>query len=86
MTWRAALSLPPEAGAQLEQIGKEMGVAPAVAARILLLEKLRERTVQDRQAHGPKGYDWSGDLPRVQGLPSASEHVPETEAETRVGQ
>ncbi len=54
--------MPPEAGAQLEEIGKEMGVTAPVVARILLLEKLRERAIQDRQAraHVPTAYNWVG--------------------------
>ncbi len=62
MSWRASISMPPEAGVQLEEIGKEMGVTAPVVARILLLEKLRERAIQDRQAraHIPTAYDWSG--------------------------
>jgi len=88
--WRASISMPPEAGAQLEEIGeagaqleeigeagaqleeigeagaqleemgKEMGVTAPVVARILLLEKLRERAIQDRQARAPvpRAHDW----------------------------
>jgi len=58
MTWRAAVTMPPEAGEQLEQIAQEMGVQPAVAIRILLLEKLRERAAQE--GHIRKPLDWSG--------------------------
>jgi len=83
MTWRAALSLPPEAGAQLEQIGKEMGVAPAVAARILLLEKLREWAVQDRQTQRFKPWNLVIDPPETASAPKQSTG---TEAGTEVGQ
>lgn len=58
MTWRAAVTMPPEAGQQLERIAQEMGVQPAVAIRILLLEKLRERAPQE--GHIRKPLDWSG--------------------------
>lgn len=65
MTWRAAITMPPEAGEHLERIAQEMGVQPAVAIRILLLEKLRERAAQE--GHIRKPLDWSGsDTPATQ--------------------
>jgi hypothetical protein len=65
MTWRAAVTMPPEAGEKLEQIAQEMGVQPAVAIRILLLEKLRERAAQE--GHIRKPIDWSGSPPAATG-------------------
>lgn len=62
MSWRATISMPAEAGTQLERMSKEMGVTPAIVARILLLEKLRERAVQDRLTQ-QQAYDWSGASP-----------------------
>jgi len=50
MSWRASLSMPPEAGAQLEKIAEEMGIGAPLVARILLLEKLRERAAQEQLA------------------------------------
>lgn len=58
MIWKAAVTMPPEAGKHLERIAQEMGVQPAVAIRILLLEKLRERAAQE--GHIRTSYDWSG--------------------------
>jgi len=63
MTWKAAVTMPPEAGEQVERIAQEMGVQPAVAIRILLLEKLRERAAQEGQMRKGKAYDWSGTAP-----------------------
>jgi len=70
MTWKAAVTMPPEAGEQVERIAQEMGVQPAVAIRILLLEKLRERAAQEGQMRKGKAYDWSGTAaPASQTLP-----------------
>ncbi len=67
MTWKAAVTMPPEAGEQVERIAQEMGVQPAVAIRILLLEKLRERAAQEGQMRKGKAYDWSASaLPATQ--------------------
>lgn len=44
MTWRAHLRLPDDAAAQLEEIAKQWGVQPAVAARIAVMEWLHRRT------------------------------------------
>ncbi len=63
MTWKVAVTMPPDAGEQLERIALEMGVQPAVAIRILLLEKLRERAAQEGQMRKGKAYDWSGTPP-----------------------
>lgn len=48
MTWRMSVSMPPDAGTQLEKIGREMGLSAPVVARIFLLEKLRERAAQEQ--------------------------------------
>lgn len=75
LTWKAAVTMPPEAGKHLERIAQEMGVQPAVAIRILLLEKLRERAAQE--GHIRTSYDWSGgsDVPT-----SASKTAPGDDA------
>ncbi len=71
MTWKAAVTMPPEAGEQVERIAQEMGVQPAVAIRILLLEKLRERAAQE--GHIRKPIDWSGTAaPASQTSPQAA--------------
>jgi len=44
MTWRAALHLPDDAAAKLEEIARGWGVQPAVAARIGLMQWLRIQT------------------------------------------
>ncbi len=44
MTWRAALHLPDDAAAKLEEIARVWGVQPAVAARIGLMQWLRTQT------------------------------------------
>lgn len=41
MTYRTAVRFPAEAGEELERVAKEMGVAPAVAVRLWVMEKLR---------------------------------------------
>jgi len=40
-TYRTAVRFPAEAGEELERVAKEMGVAPAVAVRLWVMEKLR---------------------------------------------
>jgi len=73
MTWKVAVTMPPEAGEQVERIAQEMGVQPAVAIRILLLEKLRERAAQEGQMRKGKAYDWSGTAaPASQTSPQAA--------------
>jgi len=72
MTWKAAVTMPPEAGEQVERIAQEMGVQPAVAIRILLLEKLRERAAQEGQMRKGKAYDWSGTAPASQTSPKSA--------------
>ncbi len=41
MTYRTAVRFPAEAGEELERVAKEMGIAPAVAVRLWVMEKLR---------------------------------------------
>ncbi len=72
MIWKAAVTMPPEAGEQVERIAQEMGVQPAVAIRILLLEKLRERAAQEGQMRKGKAYDWSGTAPASQTSPKSA--------------
>ncbi len=55
MTWRAAITLPPEVGEEVEEIAKDMAVPPAVAIRILLMEKLRERARDTREQELSRG-------------------------------
>jgi len=74
MTWKAAVTMPPDAGEHLERIAVEMGVQPAVAIRILLLEKLRERAAQEGQMHKGKPYNWVGAGPFATPLSQAGPH------------
>lgn len=57
MTWRAALRLPPEAGEKMEEYARRWGVAPAVAARIVLMQWLEEQERQGKpeRAKGSRG-------------------------------
>ncbi len=63
MTWRAAITLPPEVGEEVEEIAKDMAVPPAVAIRILLMEKLRERArdTREQELHRGRGARASRD-------------------------
>ena len=53
MTWRAALRLPDMAGQQLEEIAKQWGVQPAVAARIAVMEWLHRRENGEQETGTP---------------------------------
>lgn len=42
MTYQTVVRLPDDVAAELQEVAKGLGLAPAVAARLLIIERLRE--------------------------------------------
>jgi hypothetical protein len=62
MTWQAMLRLPDKAGALVDEYAARWGVERAVAARVLLMEHLRQ--IEEGHAAAPEQLSQSQDTPR----------------------